>query len=176
MAKRGMGLLGAVCILAAVSTFAQAQQTTIPAANNASTSGSSILPVGAASTASVNTSTDPNVTTAGGTVNFIPSSQQRMSTISRNQAGTATYFTLPLSFEANEGQTNPQVKFLSRGSAYTLFLTSEEAVLQLRGRAKENDGAVLHMRLLGANEHAAARGRDELPGKTNYFIGRDPAK
>ena len=176
MANRGMGLLGAVCLLAAVLTFAQAQQTTIPAANNASTSGSPILPVGAASTASVNTSTDPNVTTAGDTVNFIPSSQQRMSTISRNQAGTATYFTLPLSFEANEGQTNPQVKFLSRGSAYTMFLTSEEAVLQLRGRAKENDGAVLHMRLLRANEHAAARGRDELPGKTNYFIGRDPAK
>src|SRR6201987_627119 len=102
MAKRGMGLLGAVCILAAVSTFAQAQQTTIPAANNASTSGSSILPVGAASTASVNTSTDPNVTTAGGTVNFMPSSQQRMSTISRNQGGIATYFNLPFSFEAKE--------------------------------------------------------------------------
>jgi hypothetical protein len=28
---------------------------------------------------------------------------------------------LSLSFEANEGQTNPQVKFLSRGSGYNLF-------------------------------------------------------
>jgi len=37
MANRGMGLLGAVCLLAAVSTFAQAQQTAIPTANNAST-------------------------------------------------------------------------------------------------------------------------------------------
>ena len=44
----------------------------------------------------------------------------------------ATYGKLPLSFEANQGQTDPEVKFLSRGSGYTLFLTSNEAVLALR--------------------------------------------
>lgn len=32
-----------------------------------------------------------------------------------------SYGKLPLSFEANWGQTNPQVKFLSRGSGYSLF-------------------------------------------------------
>src|SRR5207245_10091565 len=41
------------------------------------------------------------------------------------------YGKLPLSFEANDGQADPQVKFLSRGRAYTLFLTSTEAVLVL---------------------------------------------
>jgi uncharacterized protein DUF1905 len=40
---------------------------------------------------------------------------------------------LPLSFEANQGQTNTRVKFLSRGAGYTLFLTGDEAVLKLRG-------------------------------------------
>jgi hypothetical protein len=40
----------------------------------------------------------------------------------------------PLSFEANAGQTDPRVKFLSRGHGYTLFLTSEEAVLVLRSQ------------------------------------------
>src|SRR2546423_6656706 len=35
----------------------------------------------------------------------------------------AAYGRLPLSFEANHGQTNPAVNFLSRGSGYTLFLT-----------------------------------------------------
>ncbi len=35
----------------------------------------------------------------------------------------ATYAKLPLSFEANRGQTDPQVRFLSRGPGYTLFLT-----------------------------------------------------
>lgn len=44
----------------------------------------------------------------------------------------ATYGKLPLHFEANQGQTNGQVKFLSRGSGYSLFLTSTEAVLALR--------------------------------------------
>ena len=44
----------------------------------------------------------------------------------------ATYGKLPLRFEANHGQTNSQVKFLARGSGYTLFLTGDEAVLSLQ--------------------------------------------
>src|SRR3982074_840920 len=34
------------------------------------------------------------------------------------------YGKLPISFEANRGQTDPQVDFLSRGTNYSLFLTS----------------------------------------------------
>ena len=41
------------------------------------------------------------------------------------------YGKLPLSFEINQGQTDPRVKFLSRGSGYSLFLTGNEAVLTL---------------------------------------------
>ena len=47
----------------------------------------------------------------------------------------ATYGKLPLSFEANQGQADEQVNFLSRGSGYTLFLTSTEAVLALQQKA-----------------------------------------
>src|SRR5438874_456910 len=43
----------------------------------------------------------------------------------------AAYGKLPLSFEANQGQTDEAVQFLSRGSGYTLFLTAGEAVLAL---------------------------------------------
>ena len=43
----------------------------------------------------------------------------------------ATYAGLPLRFEPNQGQTDPSVKFLSRGSGYNLFLTADEAVLTL---------------------------------------------
>ncbi len=39
---------------------------------------------------------------------------------------------LPLSFEANQGQVDGQVKFLSHGHGYALFLTGDEAVLELR--------------------------------------------
>ena len=44
----------------------------------------------------------------------------------------ASYAQLPLSFEANQGQTDGQVKFLSRGRGYSLFLTGDEAVLKLQ--------------------------------------------
>src|SRR2546422_10756929 len=44
------------------------------------------------------------------------------------------YGKLPLMFEVNRGQTDPQVKFLSRGPGYTLFLTPTEAVLVLSKR------------------------------------------
>src|SRR5437764_12808116 len=48
-----------------------------------------------------------------------------------------SYGKLPLSFEANQGQTDPRVKFLSRGKGYTLFLTGDEAVLSLRSQKPE---------------------------------------
>jgi hypothetical protein len=46
-----------------------------------------------------------------------------------------SYGKLPLSFEANHGQTDGRVKFLSRTGGFTLFLTGDEAVLALRGSA-----------------------------------------
>ena len=49
----------------------------------------------------------------------------------------ANYGKLPLSFEANQGQTDRTVKFLSRGRGYALFLTGDEAVLTL-GRESQN--------------------------------------
>ena len=42
---------------------------------------------------------------------------------------SATYGSLPLSFEPNEGQTNPSVNFVSHGPGYTVFLTANEAVV-----------------------------------------------
>src|SRR5437667_6874098 len=95
------------------------------------------------------------------------------------------YGTLPLSFEANRGQTDPQVKFLSRGPHHTLFLTSDEAVMVFtkpelsangpppkvkpakRGKATQ---AALRMRFVGANPKTRVQGQEELPGKANYFI------
>ena len=82
---------------------------------------------------------------------------------------------LPLSFEINQGQTDQAVKFLSHGPGYDLFLTSTEAVLRLpKPRARE--GSVMRLKMIGANAAALVEGRDELPGKMNYFTGDDPAK
>ena len=111
---------------------------------------------------------------------------------------------LPFSFEVNRGQTDPQVRFLSRGLGYNLFLTSTETVLSLsapssggkgspgremdqvlRSRPRETSSKVkqnssprdlVRMRLIGADPAAQTSGLNELPGKSNYFIGNDPKK
>jgi hypothetical protein len=51
-----------------------------------------------------------------------------------------SYGNLPLHFEANQGQTDEQVKFLSRGKGYTLFLTPTEAVMVLATRQQAIKG------------------------------------
>jgi hypothetical protein len=106
------------------------------------------------------------------------------------------YGKLPLSFEANQGQSDPQVKFQSRGSGYSLFLTDSSAVLALTKQnsvnAKSSAAAVnglktvsapqagktdvVRMNLAGASHSVRVTGVNRLPGKANYFIGNDPAK
>jgi len=89
---------------------------------------------------------------------------------------------LPMFFEANLGQTDPRVKFLSRGHGYSLFLTANEALLNLhvetRHAASPSASAhnVIRMRLDGASSAARVSGAELLPGKSNYFIGNDPSK
>jgi hypothetical protein len=92
------------------------------------------------------------------------------------------YGKVPLGFEANEGQTDQQVKFLTRGPGYNLFLTSSEAVLSLRHtndridtrRRLQND--VVRMKLVRANSAPKIEAAEMLPGKSNYFIGNDSTK
>jgi len=107
-----------------------------------------------------------------------------------------SYGKAPLAFEANHGQTDARVKFLSRTSGYSLFLTGDEAVLALSGKkanahkakitgvthtlpsdmASAKAGGVLRMKLRNANLAAKISGMDELAGTSNYFIGNDPKK
>lgn len=91
----------------------------------------------------------------------------------------ASALSLPLFFEPNQGQTDPQVKFLARGAGYSLFLTANEAVLEMQPSAvsrQRSTGNVIRMRLEGANSPARVSGVEPLRGKSNYFIGNDPAK
>src|SRR6266480_7805373 len=89
-------------------------------------------------------------------------------------APKANFAQLPLSFEANEGQTDSQVRYLARGAGYTIFLTEKDAVIKLQDR--QGDGAVRRFKVAGASEHAPIDARDQLTGKSNYFIGNDPTK
>jgi hypothetical protein len=101
---------------------------------------------------------------------------QRRVTIRDNSA--AAYGKLPLSFEANHGQTDPEVEFLSRGRGYSLFLTPTAAIVAMSGDASSAVPAVaMRMQLVGSNPKAPHRKvAKPLPGVSNFFIGRDPAK
>jgi len=103
----------------------------------------------------------------------------------------ANFGNLPLSFEPNRGQTDRQVKFLSRNPHYNLFLTPNEAVftLPMRSTDKNTDHsgmrnktpkldsqAVLRLQINGANPSAKVSGDNMLAGHTNYLIGRDSSK
>jgi hypothetical protein len=83
---------------------------------------------------------------------------------------------LPLSFEANQGQTDPAVKFVSRGDGYALFLTPDSAVFKLRPVRGTSSPAVVRMKLAGANSRARISGAQTLSGTVNYFMGNDPSQ
>jgi hypothetical protein len=85
-----------------------------------------------------------------------------------------TYGKLALSFEANQGQADRDVKFLAHGPGYSMSLTQDSAILSTR--SPKSTDSVLRIKLLGANTAAEVAGTDELPGKSNYFAGNDPGK
>ena len=99
------------------------------------------------------------------------------------------------------------MKFISRGSGYSLFLTANEVLLALRKgspaskfgseqaihrlpidgsrpagfiaahaelHSSKTTAAVLRLRLVAAKPRAKITGLEELPGRSNYFIGKDP--
>ncbi|HKQ05908.1 MAG TPA: SBBP repeat-containing protein [Blastocatellia bacterium] len=99
------------------------------------------------------------------------------------RAVSAAYGKLPLSFEANEGQADSAVRFISRAGGSTVFLTSDGAVVMLpvssqRSKRAANErpplakANAIKMRLAGADPAVEIVGSDQLPGKTNYFDGQ----
>jgi hypothetical protein len=109
------------------------------------------------------------------------------------------YGALPLVFEKNDGQTDPQVKYAARTNGYTVFLTPNDAVLSFhsssRSRSRSRIGssrrrelprqdaqsaiagsAVVRMHMVGANSSMEMVASDKLAGQTNYYIGNDPKK
>ena len=86
-----------------------------------------------------------------------------------------SYAKIPLSFVANFGQADKTVKFVSRGSGYSLALAPTSFTLAVASqRNKSNDASLVQATLLGGNAAAKISGFEKLLTTTNYFIGRDP--
>ena len=80
----------------------------------------------------------------------------------------ASYGKLPLGFEANQGQTDPQVRFMARGGGYTIFLTNGEAVLTLK-----KPPVVSRQWEKGRSQKTEVRGQERVPdyGRQTTYIG-----
>lgn len=89
-------------------------------------------------------------------------------------ATSALFGKVPLAFEANQGQADKAVRFLSRGPGYSLFLTDQQAVFSL-SRAGRTSPSVLKMTLAGAKPAAMIAGQNKLPGVANYYRGHNPS-
>lgn len=102
-------------------------------------------------------------------------SAEEQKTISENFAQ------VPLHFEINQGQTEKDVRFISRNGNHALLLKQTEAQLILPNKKKSSDNKlqtaksdVLKMRLAGnANENPSIEGLEKLEGHTNYYIGNN---
>jgi hypothetical protein len=88
----------------------------------------------------------------------------------------ADYANLPISFEANLGQTDPAVEFLAHGHNGNLLLTAGEAWLTLQNSGGENGPLLLRLKVAGANAASKPEGLDPLAGKANYLLGNDPKR
>src|SRR3981189_3036929 len=64
---------------------------------------------------------------------FMASGATQPGRAKENPKWIEAYGNLPLSFEENRGQTARDVRYVSHGGGYELFLTPQEAVLALRG-------------------------------------------
>jgi len=101
---------------------------------------------------------------------------------------------LPVAFERNVGQTDPDVAFLSRGGSSTVFLTNDasavfvmteapkrassssaKAKTKVESAPKRAADSVVRMKLLGASPAVSVVGDDELPGRANYLVGAAPS-
>lgn len=117
---------------------------------------------------------------------------QRASVSAEQQSRVrASLNALPLGFEANQGQTDPLVKYTARGNGYSVFLTADKTVFaltsahssgisarnRLHSEAKSAEAtktAAIDMKLLGGNVNPHISAGAELPGMTNYYVGNDP--
>jgi hypothetical protein len=89
-----------------------------------------------------------------------------------------------MSFEPNQGQSDPSVKFVSRGLGYTSFFAQGVVMFALNkppcransslcNRKEMSHGALLTLKWLGADSNVQVSGLDEMSARTTYFIGKN---
>lgn len=110
---------------------------------------------------------------------------------------------IPIRFETNVGQYQPEAQFVARGPAYDLFLTSTDAVFNFGTSAKGNvryrlqadvsvgitagwsfvasrnaregrSSGAIRLRLIGVKPDLTPKGRGPVATYSNYLVGKNP--
>jgi Beta-propeller repeat len=82
-------------------------------------------------------------------------------------------YAVPINFEPNQGQTDPQVRFLARGKGYRVFLTATDAIVSLHAVRGDRQPLLLRIQPIGANPAPRLVAESALPGTVNYIRGAD---
>ena len=97
------------------------------------------------------------------------------------------FLSMPLDFERNQGQAPSGYAFVAHGPSYALGISANGMALTLPRRENKSsslqdpialhsvDSSNLELRLVGANNGSQITGLEAQPGRSNYFIGNDPA-
>ena len=126
-----------------------------------------------------------------------PKSSVRANTNNADGAGAAqiktSYGKLPLQFEPAESLSSSGRQFIARGAGYSLSLSQTGLSLKLQSSEPQgkkdlisqpaavtltdasHNSVSLNMSLLNSNSGSRPEALDELPGKSNYFIGKNPS-
>ncbi|MCG6550885.1 MAG: SBBP repeat-containing protein, partial [Candidatus Magnetominusculus sp. LBB02] len=92
-----------------------------------------------------------------------------------NAVISASYGQLPIAFETNAGQADPNIRYFARGQGYMLLMTPQEFVLRMSSYDKAADKvntAAVRLTFVNTNPDAnAMTAIGRLPGTSNYFIG-----
>ena len=98
---------------------------------------------------------------------------------SQNQQ--ASYGQIPLSFIANTGQTDPNVKFQVKGAGHSIFFTPNEIAFVAFPTPNEpgnqaTTSSVVRSSLANSNPNPTISGLEKLPGVANFLLGEDSSK
>ena len=86
------------------------------------------------------------------------------------------YGRVPLSFEENVGQADGRVQFVSRGAGYELALAPTDLSILISSASDKifSERSLLRIRFPGSDTKSTAQAVDPLPGRSHYYLGRDP--
>jgi len=76
-----------------------------------------------------------------------------------------------LGFEQNQGQTNPEVKYLAHAGRYRLYLANHSATLRVKAPKGSGTDAVIRTTMLGINQNSQVEGVERQYSTINYLVG-----